>query len=34
MIKGINELKTLVNHISCECRCEFGKRKCNSKSII
>ena len=31
MIKGINESKTLVKQISCECRCEFDGRKCNSK---
>ena len=26
-----DEWKTLVEHISCECRCEFDGRKCNSK---
>ena len=31
MMKGINELKMLVKHISCECRCEFDDGKCNSK---
>ena len=31
MIKGINESKILMKHISCECRCEFDGRKCNSK---
>ena len=30
MIKGINESKALAKHISCECRCEFDSRKCNS----
>ena len=31
LIKGMNESKTPVNHISCECRCEVDGRKCNSK---
>ena len=30
MIKGINELKTLTKHISCECKCNFDRRKYNS----
>ena len=30
VIKGINESKALAKHISCECRCEFDGRKCNS----
>ena len=32
MITGINESKTLIKHISCECECRFDgrKRKCNS----
>ena len=30
MITGINESKTLTKHISCECKCRFNKRKCNS----
>ena len=30
MIKGINESKTLVKHISSECRCKLDGRKCNS----
>ena len=30
MITGINELKTLKKHISCECKCRFDGRKCNS----
>ena len=30
MITGINESKTLSKHISCECKCKFNERKCNS----
>ena len=30
MITGINESKTLTNHISYECKCRFDERKCNS----
>ena len=30
MITGINESKTLTKHTSCECKCIFGGRKCNS----
>ena len=30
MIIGINEPKTLTEHISCECNCRFDGRKCNS----
>ena len=30
MITGINESKTLTNHISCECKCKFDRRSCNS----
>ena len=30
MITEINGLKTLAKHISCECKCRFGGRKCNS----
>ena len=30
MITGINELKTLTKHVSCECECQFDGRKCNS----
>ena len=30
MIAGINELKVLTKHISCECECSFDGRKCNS----
>ena len=28
MIAGINESKTLNNHISCECKYEFDQTKC------
>ena len=27
----MNESKTLTKPISCDCRCEFGGRKCNSR---
>ena len=30
MITGINESKTLKRHISCECKCRFDGRSCNS----
>ena len=30
MIKEINESKTLVKYVSCECKCKFESRKCNS----
>ena len=30
MITGINELKTLINHTSCLCECNFDCRKSNS----
>ena len=30
MIIGINESKILTKHISCECKCKFDARKCNS----
>ena len=30
MVTGINESKTLTKHISCECKCESDRRKCNS----
>ena len=30
MITGINESKTLAKHISCEYKCRFDGRKCNS----
>ena len=30
MITGINESKTLTKYISCQCKCKFDGRKCNS----
>ena len=30
LITGINELKSRTTHISCECKCTFDGRKCNS----
>ena len=30
IITRINESKTLTKHISCECKCKFDGRKCNS----
>ena len=30
IITGINESKTLTNHILCECKCNFDGRKWNS----
>ena len=30
IITGINWLKTLTKHTSCECKCEFDGRKCNA----
>ena len=30
-IKGINESRTLAKRISCEFRCQFDSRKCNSR---
>ena len=30
IITGINESKTLTKHISCECKCKFDERSCNS----
>ena len=30
MATGINESKTLTKHISCECKCKFDGRWCNS----
>ena len=30
MIAAINESKTLTKHISCQCKCKFDGRKCNS----
>ena len=33
MITGINESKTLTKNISCECKCKFDGRKCNSVQL-
>ena len=30
IVTGINESKVLTKHISCECKCKFDGRKCNS----
>ena len=30
MITGENEPKALTNGLSCKCKCEFDRRKCNS----
>ena len=30
MITRINEVKTLVNHDSCDCKCKFSSITCNS----
>ena len=30
MITGINELKPLTQHTSCDCKCKLDGRKCNS----
>ena len=30
MITGINELKILAEHVSCECKYKFNEKKCNS----
>ena len=30
MMTGINELKTLTNHISRKCKCKFNGKKCKS----
>ena len=30
MITGINETKILTKHISCESKCKFDVRKCDS----
>ena len=32
IITGIKELRTLTKHISCECKCKFDGRKCNSNT--
>ena len=30
MLKRVNETKTLVKHISCDCKCRFSITTCNS----
>ena len=30
MVAGINEWKILTKHLSCECKCKFHVKKCNS----
>ena len=30
MITRINEARTLVKHISCDCKCKFNGMACNS----
>ena len=30
ILTEINESKTLIKHILCECKCKFGGRKCNA----
>ena len=30
MITGINESKTLTKHVSCECKCKYDGRNCDS----
>ena len=30
MITGVNESKTLIKHILCECKCKFDVTKCKS----
>ena len=32
-ITGINESKTLTKHRSCECKCRFHGKKCNSNQL-
>ena len=34
MIPGINESKTQIKHMSCECKCKFNGRKCNSNQRL
>ena len=34
MITGTNESKRLSRHVSWECKCKFGGRKCNSDSKL
>ena len=30
LIKGINEVKTMVKHVLCDCKCKFDSKTCNS----
>ena len=30
IIARVNESKTLTKHVSCECKCKFNSRKCDS----
>ena len=34
MIIGINESKTLTEHVSCECKCKFDETKCKSNQWL
>ena len=34
IITGISESKILTKHVSCECKCKFKSRKCNSNKKI
>lgn len=34
LINEIYELRTIAKYISCECRCEFDGRKCDSKQKL
>ena len=34
MIARINEAKTLVKHISCDCKCKFNSTTCNSNKKL
>ena len=34
MITEINESKILTKHVSCECKCKFDGRKCNSDQKV
>ena len=33
IITGINESRTLTKYISCECKCKFDSKKCNSSQV-
>ena len=34
MITIINEVKTLIKHISCDCKCKFISATCNSNQNV